>query len=121
ISREGGKVPYAYRTFAEKYGKYAKKHKLTMPIRRKPGEILEVDWAGSTLKITDNVTGEVIPAYVFIATLPYSQLSYVEAFLDMKSSSWLQAHIHAFEYFGGVTEVIVPDNLKTGVTTARRG
>ncbi|MGD6880103.1 IS21 family transposase, partial [Bacillus infantis] len=39
----------------------------------------------------------------------------------MKSSSWLQAHIHAFEYFGGVTEVIVPDNLKTGVTTARRG
>ena len=120
-AREGGKVPYAYRTFAEKYGAYAKKHKLTMPIRRKPGEILEVDWAGSTLKITDSATGEILPAYVFIATLPYSQLSYVEAFLDTKSASWLRAHIHAFDYFGGVTEVLVPDNLKTGVNQPRRG
>lgn len=120
-AREGGKVPYAYRTFAEKYGNFAKKHKLTMPIRRKPGEILEVDWAGTTLKIMDNSTGEIIPAYVFIATLPYSQLSYVEAFLDMKSTSWLRAHIRAFEYFGGVPEVLVPDNLKTGVTKPLRG
>lgn len=44
-SREGGKIPYAYRTFCEKYGKYAKKYNLTMPIRRKPGEILETDWS----------------------------------------------------------------------------
>jgi transposase len=120
-ARLAGKVPYAYRTFAEKYGNFAKKHKLTMPIRRKPGEILEVDWAGATLKITDNSTGEILSAYVFIATLPYSQLSYVEAFLDMKSVSWLRAHIHAFEYFGGVAEVLVPDNLKTGVTKPHRG
>lgn len=118
--REGGKIPYAYRTFTEKYGKYAKKYKLTMPIRRKPGEIVEVDWAGSTLNITDRSTGEVLPAYIFVATLPYSQLSYVEAFLDMKSTNWLTAHIHAFEYFGGVPEALVPDNLKTGVTKAFR-
>ncbi|MDN6631443.1 MAG: hypothetical protein L0K90_09335 [Staphylococcus equorum] len=87
------------------------KYKLTMPIRRKPGEIMEVDWAGSTLHITDRSNGEVIPAYVFIATLPYSQLSYVEAFLDMKSANWLTAHIHAFAYFGGAPETLVPDNL----------
>ncbi|WP_147533024.1 IS21 family transposase [Bacillus marasmi] len=120
-AREGGKIPYAYRTFCEKYGKYAKKYKLTMPIRRKPGEIMEVDWAGSTLHIYDRLTGEKIPAYVFIATLPYSQFSYVEAFLDMKSANWLIAHIHAFEYFEGVPETMVPDNLKTGVTKALRG
>ncbi|WP_349237168.1 IS21 family transposase [Bacillus sp. REN3] len=120
-AREIGKIPYAYRTFCEKYGKYARKYKLTMPIRRKPGEIMEVDWAGSTLHIIDRSTGETIPAYVFIATLPFSQLSYVEAFLDMKSPNWLIAHIHAFEYFGGVPETIVPDNLKTGVTKALRG
>ena len=120
-AREGGKVPYAYRTFCENYGKYAKKYKLTMPIRRKPGEIMEVDWAGSTLHIIDRSTGETLPAYIFIATLPYSQLSYVEAFLDMKSPNWLIAHIHAFEYFGGVPETLVPDNLKTGVTKALRG
>ncbi|WP_246202499.1 transposase [Virgibacillus doumboii] len=90
-AREGGKIPYAYRTFCEKYGKYAKKYKLTMPIRGKPGEVMEVDWAGSTLHIMDRSTGETIPAYVFIATLPYSQFSYVEAFLDMKSANWLIA------------------------------
>lgn len=120
-ARESGKIPYAYRTFAEKYGKYAKKYKLTMPIRRKPGEIIEVDWAGSTLEIIDRSSGEILPAYIFTATLPYSQFSYVEAFLDMKSASWLTAHIHAFEYFGGVSETLVPDNLKTGITKALRG
>lgn len=120
-AREGGKIPYAYRTFTESYGKYAKKYKLTMPIRRKPGEIMEVDWAGSTLEVIDRSTGEVLPAYVFVATLPYSQLSYVEAFLDMKSANWLMAHIHAFEYFNGVPEALVPDNLKTGVTKVLRG
>lgn len=80
--------------------------KLTMPIRRKPGEILEVDWAGSTLHVFDRDTSEKVEAYIFIATLPYSQHSYVEAFLDMKSASWLIAHIHAFEFLGGVTEII---------------
>ncbi|WP_235822822.1 IS21 family transposase [Cytobacillus massiliigabonensis] len=101
--------------FAKIMGSTPKKYKLTMPIRRKPGEIMEVDWAGSILHIIDRFTGEKIPAYVFIAALPYSQLSYVEAFLDMKSPNWLMAHIHAFEYFGGVPETLVPDNLKTGV------
>lgn len=105
-ARENGKIPYAYRTFAENYGKYAKKYKLTMPIQRKPGESVEVDWAGSTLDILDRSTGEIIPAYLFIATLPYSQYSYVEAFLDMKTANWLIAHIHALEYFEGVPETM---------------
>lgn len=120
MAREGGKIPYAYRTFAEKYGKYAKKYKATMPIRRKPGEILEVDWAGSTLSLQDRSNGGELTVYVFVATLPYSQYSYVEGFLDMKSASWLTAHIHAFEYFGGVPESLVPDNLKTGVKKSLR-
>ena len=120
LARENKKIPYAYRTFCEKYGKYAKKYKLTMPIRRKLGDIMEVDWYGSTLKVTDRFTGEDLKAYVFIATLPYSQYSYVEVFLDMKSANWLIAHIHAFEYFGGIPETLVPDNLKTGVTKTSR-
>jgi transposase len=45
----------------------------------------------------------------------------VEAFLDMKTANWLIAHFHALEYFGGVPETLVPDNLKTGVTRALRG
>ncbi|MBT2733157.1 IS21 family transposase [Carnobacterium sp. ISL-102] len=120
-ARNGGKVPYAYRTFAEKYGKYAKKYKATMPIIRKPGEVLEIDWAGSTLSINDRQTGGKLTVYVFVATFPYSQYSYVEGFLDMKSANWLTGHIHAFEYFDGVPESLVPDNLKTGVIKAIRG
>ncbi|MHC5268491.1 transposase [Enterococcus sp. LJL98] len=50
-------MPYAYRTFCEKYGYYGKKYKLTMPIHRKPGEILEVDWAGSTLSVRSSDSG----------------------------------------------------------------
>lgn len=119
-ARNANKIPYAYRSFCYQYGEYAKKFKLTMPIRRKPGEILEVDWAGSTLHIVDRDTGEKVKAYIFIAPLPYSQYSYVEAFLDMKSSSWITAHIHAFEFFDGVTESVVPDNLKTGVTSQKK-
>jgi transposase len=70
--------------------------------------------------IFDRSTGDSIPAYVFIATLPYSQFSYVEASLDMKSANWRIAHIHSLDYFGGVPETLVPDNLKTGVTKAHR-
>jgi len=47
-----------------------------MPIRRKQGEIMEVNWAGDTLSITDRTTCEKIPVYVFVATLQYSQLFY---------------------------------------------
>ena len=52
-------------------------------------------------------------AYVFVACLPCSMYGYAEAFPDMKRPSWLAGHIHAFEFFGGVPRIIVPDNCKT--------
>jgi len=120
-ARDNKKIPYAYRTFCRHYGKYAKKHKATMPIKRKPGEIMEVDWAGDTLSLQDRSTGEKLIVYLFVATLPYSQLFYAEGFFNMKSENWLIAHIHAFEYFNGVAETLVPDNLKTGVNKPIKG
>lgn len=114
--RQSGTVPYSYRTFCRNYTEYAQKFKATMRIRRKPGEIMEVDWAGSTLKLTDRDTGEFVKAYLFLATLPSSQYSYCEACLTMKTEDWIRAHVHAYEFFGGVTEVLVPDNLKVDVT-----
>src|SRR5690625_2993374 len=83
------KVPYAYRTFAEHYRDYAMKYKATMRIRRKPGEILEVDWAGTTLSVIDPDTGEKRTVYVFIATLPCSQSFYVEGSYRMDLPSWI--------------------------------
>lgn len=115
-SRANNKIPYSYRSFSRFYSNYAQKYKATLRIRRKPGEILEVDWAGSTAFIIDRDTGEKVKAYVFVATLPCSQLSYAEAALSMDLHSWIGAHIRAYEYFGGATQIVVSDNLKTGVT-----
>lgn len=47
--------------------------------------------------------------------MTYSQYAYVEAFLDMKQKSWIAAHVHMYEYFGGVAKILVPDNCKTAV------
>lgn len=114
--RANNKIPYSYRSFLRHYSKYADKYKATLRIRRKPGEIMEVDWAGSTSFIIDRDTGEKVKAYVFVATLPCSQLSYAEATLSMDLHSWIIAHNNAFKYFGGSAQLLVPDNLKASVT-----
>ena len=59
--------------------------------------------------------GDVIPTYVFVATLPYSGYSYVEASFSINQEAWTTAHVNAYKYFGGVTRIIQCDNLKTGV------
>ncbi len=86
-----------------------------MRIVHKPGEKMEVDWAGKTLALKNNINGSCIKVYIFVATLPYSGYSYVEGFLSMNSENWIQAHINSFNYFHGVSKIIIPDNLKTGV------
>lgn len=108
-------LPLMYSQFCQTYRKFAEVKHATMHIPRKPGELLEVDWAGSTATITDRDTGEMIPAYVFVAVLPFSQYAYVEAFSSMKQDSWITAHINMYQFYGGVTKILVPDNLKTGV------
>ena len=86
-----------------------------MHLNHKPGEVMQVDWAGDTAAVIDTDTGEIIPAYVFVATLPYSGYNYVEAFFSMNQELWTAAHVNAYKYFGGVTRIIQCDNLKTGV------
>jgi len=110
-----GLIPYQYTQFCEFYRKYVRTTKATMRIKRKPGEILETDWAGNKLFVIDNITGESITAYIFVASLSCSQYSYAEAFPSMASDNWINAHIHAYQFFGGVTRIVTPDNLKTGI------
>ena len=62
-----------------------------------------------------NLTGEIIPAYIFVATLNYSGYAYVEAFLSRNQENWIAAHVNTYRFFGGSTRILVPDNLKTGV------
>ncbi len=66
------------------------------------------------------MTGEEYKAYLFVAALPCSSYIYVEACTDMKQENWLLCHVHAYEYFGGVMRILVPDNLKTGVVANTR-
>lgn len=115
-----GRVPYQYTQFCEIYRSWARKSKATMRINHKLGDTMEVDWAGGTLPITDPVTGSTNPAYLFVAVLPCSCYAYAELCSDMQSESWLLCHVHAYEYFGGVTRLLIPDNLKTGVTRNTR-
>jgi transposase len=118
--RDAGEIPYQLTQFKKYYRDYVVKSKATMHIHRKPGEIMEVDWAGQTAELVDSDTGEIIPAYVFVTALPYSGYSYVEAFLSQDQEAWIAAHVNAYSFFGGVTRILVPDNLKTGVVKNTR-
>lgn len=109
-----GSMPYMYTQFCEKYRQWARLSKATMRIKHKPGDTMQVDWAGQTIPIYDHTGGE-SPVYIFVSVLPCSCYAYAEACPDMKSESWLLCHIHAYEYYGGVTRLLIPDNLKTGV------
>lgn len=93
------------------------KANVTMHIARKPGIIMEVDWSGDSFWIFEGSANKVLKTRIFVAVLPYSQYMYVEAFPDEKLFSWIHAHIHAFEFFGGVTRELVPDNCKTAVVS----
>ena len=113
--RVTGEIPYQLTQFKTHYRSYAAQTKATMHIQRKPGELMEVDWAGQMAHLVDPDTGEVIDAYVFVAALPYSGYAYAEAFMNREQEAWTTAHINAFNYYGGVARILVPDNLKTGV------
>lgn len=113
--RQNGELPYKSTQFNKYYADYVHKTKATMHLEHRPGETMQVDWAGQTAGILDTDAGERLDAYLFVAVLPYSGYAYTEAFLDMKQESWIEAHVHAYRFFGGVTRILTPDNLKTGV------
>ncbi len=111
-----GKRPYMYSQYCDLFRRHMRATQATMHIPRKPGEQVEVDWAGKTGSLKDPATGDTIPVYLFVAAMAYSQYCYAEAFLKMDLEAWITAHIHLFEFLGGVPKTVVPDNLKTGVT-----
>jgi transposase len=113
-------TPYMYSQFCDKYRHWARITKATMRIKHKPGDVMQVDWAGNTIPIHDPITRDVQEAYLFVAVLPCSCYAYAHACLDMTSGKWLSCHANAFSYFGGVTRLIIPDNLKVGVVKNTR-
>lgn len=117
-SSQAGEIPYGYTQFRYHYYEYVRQHKATMHIEHKPGYEAEVDWAGTELHVMDSATGELLKAHLFVGALPYSGYIYAEAFFTMDNEAWINAHVHMFNFFGGVPKILTPDNLKTGVVKA---
>ena len=113
--RANGDEPLMYSQFCYHIQQDEQKRRATMHINRKPAEQVEVDWAGDPAHIIDPDTGEILDAHIFVGVMTYSQYAYVEAFLDMKQKSWVTAHVHMYEFFGGVARILVPDNCRTAV------
>lgn len=107
-----------YNWFCKKYREWAKCTRLVMRQNHKAGEKLFVDYAGQTVIVTDPKTGVKYQAQIFVAVLGASNYTYAEATPNQDLRNWLGSQTRAVEYFGGVPRVIVPDNLKTGVTKA---
>jgi transposase len=106
---------YGYSYFCQHYRAYLGTIDPVMRQQHRAGEKLFVDWAGDGVPYVDPESGEVRQAALFVAVLGCSNYTYAEAFPDQATASWLAAHAHAFAHLGGVPELVVPDNLKTGV------
>lgn len=111
---------YSYSQFTHLYRKFLKRTRITERILHYPGEILFVDYAGTTVPWKDRKTGKVFKAQIFVAVLGCSNYTFVWASKSQKLEDWIEAHVQAFAFFGGVTESIVPDNLKSAVTKPGR-
>lgn len=113
-----GKTAYSYSQFCNLFRDWLNKRKITMRQTHKAGEKMFVDYAGQTIPIYNQHNTEVHEAQIFIAVLGASNYTYAEATLTQSLPDWTSSHVNAFNYFGGTTEVVVPDNLKAGVSKA---
>ena len=107
-----------YSQFCEHYRLWSKKVSVSMRQTHKAGEKLFVDYSGLTMEVIDPKTGEISKAEVFVAALGASGYSYAEASMSQKKHDFIASHVRAFRFYNGVTEVLVPDNLKSAVTRA---
>jgi transposase len=108
-------IDLSYSTFCRRFRAWSVSSKVVMHQAYTPGEKLFVDYAGMKIGYVDRISGERKDASVFVAALGASSYTYTEATANEKLPSWLGSHCRAFEFFGGVTAAVVPDNLKAGV------
>jgi transposase len=111
---------YSYPQYCFLYRNWLKKQKRSMRQTHQGGDKLFVDYAGQTVPIVNGDTGEVRFAQVFVAVLGASNYTFCEATWTQGLADWLNSHARALEFIGGVPRLIVPDNLKSGVTKACR-
>lgn len=109
---------YAYSHFCDRYRRWARVLKPSMRQVHRAGEKLFVDFSGKRPSLVDATTGALVPVELFVGVLGASGLIYAEATRSQTLPAWVDAHVRMVEYFGGSAAIWVPDNLKSGVTTA---
>lgn len=110
---------YSYSTFCRRYREHIKHTKVVMRQSYTPGELLISDYAGVTLSYWE-YDGKEVSVQIFVSCLGFSNHIYAEGSRGQKISDWINSHIRAFNYYGGVTAAVVIDNLKSGVKTPNR-
>ena len=111
---------YQYSYFADLYRTYAKKLDISMRQVHYAGEKLFVDYSGQTVPVIDKSTGEIHDCQIFVAVLGASNFTYAEATYTQGLPDWIGSHVRALQFIGGVPEILVPDNLLSGITKACR-
>lgn len=111
---------YQYSQFCHLYNQWRSRLKIVLRQTHRAGEKLFVDYAGQTVPICDPSSGQIHQAQIFVAVLGASNYTYAEATFTQTLADWTASHVRAFNFFGGVPELIVPDNLKSGVSKACR-
>ncbi len=109
---------HSYSTYCRLYRKWRKKLKPSMRQTHTGGEKCFIDYAGPRVPIRDPQTGEIREAMIFIGAMGASNYIFAEATWTRSSEDWLGSHVRMLEFFGGVPELIIPDNEKSGVTKA---
>jgi transposase len=111
---------YSYSRFTVLFKRWQATRQLSMRQQHRPGEKLFVDYCGLTLPVVNPDTGEVRQAEVYVSVLGASSYTYAEATWSQKLSDWVGSHVRAFEFYGGLPEIVIPDNLKSAVHKACR-
>ena len=109
---------YGYSRFCDLHRAWEKRVSPTMRQTHIAGERMFVDYSGTKLQLIEQTTGEILTAELFVAVLGASNFTYAEATWTQSLSDWIGSHSRAFNYFRGVTAMIVSDNLKSGITKA---
>lgn len=110
----------AYSQFCERYQAYRRHLDLSLRQVHRAGEKLFVDYCGQTVPVSDPATGEIREAQIFVAVLGASSYTFAEATWTQQLPDWTGSHERAFEAIGGTTELVIPDNLRSGVHKACR-
>jgi transposase len=118
--RETHPEGYQYSWFCDHYRAWRGKLDVVMRQDHRAGEKLFVDYAGQTMPVVDRDTGEIREAQIFVAVLGASNYTYAEATWTQGLPDWIGSHRRAFAFLGGVPELVVPDNLRAGVSKAHR-